>query len=272
MLLSRPEFFLDALRKEPRTMRRKISSNGVVCYLGPSELDGKRIVLVTTGLREPSRNRKTSFMLQTWIMNADLPPLDAARRGLDISVCGHCPLRGEQLKNRVCYVTLFDAPTRIWKLWNAGRYPSTDVVGWSWAKHRAIRFGSYGDPAAVPGNVWVKLAERSSIWTGYSRFWRQEKFQYLRHLVMASVENEEDAFEAQSRQWRTYRIRLPNEPLLPFESVCPASEEAGWKSSCLICGQCDGARGHDLRHSYAIQVHGSGARAFRKIRSLPVLQ
>jgi hypothetical protein len=247
-------------------MRRHHPSNGVVFFEGPSELDQSPIVAIATGIHIPSMNRKTGFMIQTWIMNAELPPLEAVRSGKDASVCGTCSLRGKEGKNRVCYVTLADVPNQIWRTWKKGKYPHISKVGWSIIENRSIRFGSYGDPVAVPGSLWVKLAVNSMNWTGYTHEWRNDNFQYLRHVVMASVETEKDAWEAQKKGWRTYRIRLPNEPLLPFESVCPASHEAEWKSSCFICHQCDGARFRDLRRSYAIMAHGSGKGAYERMR------
>lgn len=247
---------------------RQAGSNGVVFYEGPSVLDGNPIVAIATGIIIPSMNRKTGFMIQTWIMNADLPPLDAVRSGEDKSICGNCPLRGDHGKRRACYVTLHDVPTRVWHAWKDRRYPKPEDA--RWAKDRYIRFGSYGDPTAVPFAIWNDLAKRAAGWTGYTHEWRRTEFQVFRRLLMASIEKPEDAWTAWSFGWRTYRIRLPNDELMPFESVCPASNEAGWKSSCLICGQCDGSRPFDVRRSYAIVAHGSRVSAYAKSR-LPVI-
>lgn len=242
------------------------TSNGAVIYLGPSAFNNKSVVAIATGFTRPSVNRKTGFMVQTWIMNAELPPLEAARRGLDASVCGTCPLRGNGMKDRSCYVTLHDGPTAVWKAWKSGSYPDIEEIGWSIFRGHAIRFGSYGDPAAVPSAIWFRLAKLGSRFTGYTHAWKSLEHQPLRRLLMASVETPDEAFAAWSAGWRSYRIRLPEEGLLPFEAVCPASKEAGYRTTCHACGGCDGARPQDLRQNVAVIAHGSGASAFRRAR------
>lgn len=235
--------------------------NGVILFEGKSEIDQQEIVAIATGFRRSSENSKTGWMLQTWILRADLPPTDAAAIGADRSVCGDCRLRAGG-----CYVTLHRAPRSIFSAYKRGLYPSVEQLGWSWLTGRAVRLGSYGDPAAVPAPIWYRIAARATRWTGYTRQWRTPSAQHLRFLLMASVDSPAEAFEARSLGWRSYRIRLPDEPLLPTESVCPASEEAGHRTTCERCGQCDGARLHDIRQNYAVIAHGSGTRAYERAR------
>jgi len=66
--------------------------NGVIVYEGPSELDGEPIVVIVTGLRK-SDNTKTGDMLQLWILLQNKLPCDAAKQGLDSSICGDCKHR-----------------------------------------------------------------------------------------------------------------------------------------------------------------------------------
>ena len=80
-----------------------------VFYRGPSMLDGAPIVAIATIAR--TSNVKTGAMVQTWIMRADTNPIDAARHGLDSSICGTCVHRGQHDDNgnriastRSCYV------------------------------------------------------------------------------------------------------------------------------------------------------------------------
>lgn len=197
----------------------------------------------------------------------EAPALEAARSGEEAAVCGHCVLRGTSgLTSRICYVTLGRAPTNVWHAWKARRYIALHDIGWSWVRHRSIRFGAYGDPAAAPASLWFTLAAQARLWTGYTHEWRREETQQLRRILMASVESPSDAWFARSLGWRTYRIRLASEPLLPFESVCPGSPEGNWKATCATCLQCDGVAPYDLRRSYSIVIHGSGAAAFRRAK------
>lgn len=240
---------------------RRNALQGVVVYDGESQLDGERILCLVSGISVGSSNSKTGPVLQTWILRADQPPIEAARSGADRSVCGDCPLRGA-----ACYVQLHRGPRAVFAAWQRGEYVPVERAGWSWADGRAIRFGAYGDPAAVPMDVWFKLAARANRWTGYTRHWRDQARQPLRFLMMASVDNEPDAWAAIRSGWRTYRIRLPTERLLPFESRCPAAVESGERTTCLRCAQCDGAKHLDLRRSYSVIAHGPGARAYDRTR------
>jgi hypothetical protein len=76
---------------------------------------------------------------------------------------------------------------------------------------------------------------------------------------MASVDTVEEAHAAWLGGWRTFRIRAPQDPLLaldrtPLECVCPASDEAGHRTTCERCQLC---RGTDRpARSIAIVVHG----------------
>ena len=241
--------------------RARDNANGVVIFEGPSEIDGKPIVAIATGFRRGSSNSKTGFMLQTWIIRADIAPSLAAETDADRSVCGDCKLR-----HGACYVTLHHGPRAVFSAYGKGLYPHVEDVGLSWADGLPIRFGSYGDPAAVPSCIWFRLAARASRWTGYTHRWTEARHQALRFLLMASVDSPAEAWQARSMGWRTFRVRLPGELLLPTESVCPASNEGGKRTSCSECGQCDGARIHDVRFHYSVIAHGKGAGAFRRSR------
>ena len=60
-------------------------NNAAIIYEGPSVIDGKPIVAIAT---YSGRNRKTGAMVQTYILRADLNPLDASKTGEDASICG----------------------------------------------------------------------------------------------------------------------------------------------------------------------------------------
>lgn len=240
--------------------------NGAVIYRGPSLLDGAPIVAIVTGLADSSANAKTGAMLQTWVMREDVAPHAAVRTGQDESVCGGCGHR--PFLGGACYVKAFQGPFSVWKAFHRGRYPAVDLFTLpSIGRDRNVRIGSYGDPAAVPAEVWQQLITRAKMHTGYSHQWQTGagSAPALRGIVMASADSPAELQLARAMGWRAFRVRLASEPLAERESVCPASEEAGYKTNCATCGACNGALS-GRKGSIAIIAHGSLARRFERQR------
>lgn len=222
---------------------RPTPANGAVLYSGPSMINGAPIVVVAIWT---STNDKTANMVQTYILRADMEPINASQTGHDDAICGDCPLRGvsngKSAKGRSCYVNLLFAPRQIFNSFTSGRYPeATDAIIRRNTTHRTVRLGTYGDPAAVPVEVWTRLLKFSAGHTGYTHQWRNAIAEPLKSLVMASVQSEAEAQEAQAAGWRTFRIRAESQPVAKNEIVCPASQEAGKRLTCNECGACDGA-------------------------------
>lgn len=236
-------------------------NNGAIIYNGPSLLDGKPVTAVVTGLRQSSKNPKTGEMLQSYILRSDVHPREAIRVGADSSICGACPHRGRlerladgTLKNtgRTCYVNLLFGPGAIFKKIQRGEYPK--IFPSELGSGRFIRIGSYGDPAAIPFDIWQSLLENAKGHTGYTHQWHRCDPRF-KDIVMASVDSITEAQEAQSLGWRTFRVAFPKDiPRLPNEAICPASKEAGKKLTCAECLACHGTgpRGHIV-----IQAHGN---------------
>jgi hypothetical protein len=85
---------------------------------------------------------------------------------------------------------------------------------------------------------------------------------------MASVDSLEDLEEARRARWRTFRVD-DGTGIQPGEIVCPASIEAGKKTTCAECGLCNGVSAKDARtprKSILIQPHG-GAIALELARA-----
>lgn len=220
-------------------------------WQGPSELDGAPIVLLAS---TESGNQKTGNMIQTWILRSDVPPGEALRTGKDKSICGDCKLAGG-----ACYVMVDWAPRQIWESWKRKPRKAAD----NFAKGRAVRLGAYGDPAAVPFQIWGRALKGAAGHTGYTHQWKAADPR-LADLCMASVDNHDELVEAQKRGWRTYRVGMPDEPLAQREVLCPY--EAGIKITCLECMACTGG---DRRGSIFTPIHGSAAKqkAFLKTRT-----
>lgn len=246
-----------------------------------SWIDGKPVVVIATDVvpKGPSAtNVKTGSVIQTWILRRDIPPTQAAKEFKDFSICGDCKLRGQGSTGhelRACYVNLAMAD-RVWDAYKDGRCGKMPTSDWGKKllfEGRVFRFGAYGDPVAVPHPFWEDLAKFAQGWIGYTHQWRECPARF-KQLVMASVDSPEEYAEAKASKkwpWRTYRSRLPHEPLLPGEIMCPAAPEFAkpWAKrrsdkglppkhvQCKTCLLCDG--GHlfpDPRRDIAVVVHG----------------
>jgi hypothetical protein len=229
-------------------------------------LDGGPVVAIAVGLINKSTNRKTGdgrvqlSMVQTYILRADMSPVDASNLGLDRSVCGDCDLRvftwrirkRETGETRAkCYVNL-GWLTVMWNSWNAGNMPRIspaelgDIIDES---GMPVRQGAYGDPAVVPADVWDQVDRRRG--TSYSHQWRTAMVQ---RFAMASVTTLDETAEAQAMGYRTYRVDVdqvgPQESL--NEITCPNQTQG---TTCADCGLCNGQRGAGAKN---IVIHPMG--------------
>lgn len=245
---------------------------GAVFYRGPSLLTGDPIVGIVTGLDGGSMNPKTGPMIQAWVLRPDLPPMDAKRANLDDAICGDCKLRGEGGFGAVCYVAAWQGPYNVYKRFRRGDYLEA-----SWPELQALvegrhlRLGAYGDPAAVPFEVWRMLLATAAGHVAYTHQWRTCD-RRLQAIAMASVDTAHEFHVAHLSGWRTFRVRKRSDPLMlystarvrsstnhvststPLEFVCPASDEAGHRSTCQRCQLCRGTS--SPARSVAIVVHG----------------
>jgi hypothetical protein len=236
--------------------------NGII-YRGPSLLDGSPIVAIAT---YSARNRKTGAMVQTYILRDDMDPVTASRTGADAAICGACPLRGianpakgkGQADKRACYVTLIHGPALVYRSHVRGVYPdATDAdaataIGFG----RMVRIGTYGDPAAVPAHVWDALTMRAKGWTAYTHQWLHQPDALT--YAMASVESLTAAKYIWARDGRTFRIIRDVAEIDPAREVlCPASAEAGKRTTCADCRLCAGQATRSPK-SVAIVAHGNG--------------
>lgn len=221
-----------------------------ILYEGPSMIDGAPIVVIAT---DSSSNRKTGGMVQTWIIRSDVEPHHALKTGEDISVCGDCPHR--PANGGACYVTVFQAPLSVYRAYKRGRYPAFQAGQY---EGRMVRVGSYGDPAAVPVQVWRDYTAGAAGITGYTHQWRTAD-PALATYCMASCDTPEERPVATAAGWRTFRVRLEVEQPMAGEVICPASEEGGHKLTCEQCRACNG-NSTGRRGGIVIIAHGSKAK------------
>ena len=219
--------------------------NGVF-YRGPSLIDGAPIVGVAV---YTSRNKKTGRVLQTYILREDINPPEASKTGADVSICGTCPLRGtptddparKQAAGRRCYVNLGQGPLSVFRALQAGRYADVDPA--AIGAGRMVRVGTYGDPAAIPGDVWDALLSQATTWTAYThqKPWRPD-------IAMQSADTLDEAQAHWRAGRRTFRVLTGLADIDPVnEALCPASKEAGRRVQCAACKLCKGsARGKSI--------------------------
>lgn len=226
---------------------------GVELWRGPSAYDGKEIVVLATFF---SDNIKTGDMIQVWLFRTDRSPIATWTGGEGASICGTCPLQHKSSGgNNLCYVNRIPL-TQIYQAWRRGVYPR-----FSPTKHlryfmgRSIRLGAYGDCAMVALDIFKPILKVVRGWTGYTHAWRMDIAQDWRQYLMASTESVASYQAAKKLGWRSFRIRGHGEPTLPRERVCPASQEAGFKTQCDQCMACHGARSTGLV-DLSVIVHG----------------
>lgn len=254
---------------------------GFILFEGASLIDGSPIVAIAT---VSSRNKKTGRMLQTWILRSDIDPITANRTGADYSICGKCPLKGTANHEKTsgtadargCYVQIGQAPASVYRTYKAGKYPRAILYGGLLfnpslfdsegmpmvsgapciGKGEIVRLGAYGDPAAVPSDIWDMLTKFAKGWTGYTH---QSGFVASAPInkCMVSADTATDAEQAWGKGYRTFRIvSNTSEVVKDKEVICPATPEGGLKATCADCRLCMGSS--KTGKSVAVIAHGSG--------------
>ena len=245
-------------------------SNGYVIWEGASLLDGQPIALIAT---IKSSNDKTGNMVQTYIIGQDKSPIEMSRTGEDFSICGSCVHRGTAnpdketggADGRSCYVMLLMVQS-VWNAYRKGSYKRLVVSPDVGVKFSGlmVRLGAYGDPSAVPSSVWDNVLMHSKGRTGYTHQFGVEGADVRPDLCMISADTEAEARVQWGLGNRTFRVgHTVDEMVKGHEILCPASEEAGRRTTCNECKLCSG-NGIKAK-SIFIPVHGSGKNNYRKV-------
>ena len=236
-------------------MKSQYNQNGVVLQ------ESGDVVVIATGIKSRSSNTKTGGMVQLYILHRHLHPVEASRTGADKRICGDCVHRGTivdgKLINRRCYVQIDKAPSSIFRAYQRGRYRKVSIAeARQILRDRLVRLGAYGDPAYMRLSLIRAICSVARGWTAYSHQWRLRPD--LREFVMASCDSPSDVIAAQADGWRTFRVSAyGDDSKLTGEIACPASAEAGKRTTCNKCRLCDGARPDDTRKSIVIQDHSA---------------
>ena len=249
-------------KKAAKTIAKQRSS---IIYSGPSLIDGSPIVVIAI---ISNRNKKTGSMLQTYIMRSDMDPRLASKTGADFAICGSCPHRGiatqdpvkKQALGRSCYVLLGQGPLIAYQAMLRGLYPviAGHAAIAALGAGRKVRIGTYGDPAAVPAYIWESLLSDAAMHTAYSHQALQHGAAFDPSIMMLSADSEQDARSAWDQGIRTFRVVASVADIIAGQEIlCPASKEAGKRTSCADCGLCAGSS--IKAKSIAIPAHGAGS-------------
>ena len=230
--------------------------NKAILYEGPSLIDGQPIVAIAT---YSDKNTKTGLMVQTYILCQNIDPRDANKTGADFSICGTCPLKGiptmdpkrKLAEKRKCYVRIDQGALIVWKAYQKGSYPKTNNIS-ELGRGRMVRLGTYGDPAAVPSYVWHQLLEEAIGHTAYSH--QNDIIPIDKKIFMGSADSLEHAKKFWDDNIRTFRVIQNLDEIQENEILCPASKEAGRKSTCAKCKLCSGTSSNSQK-SIAIVQH-----------------
>ena len=219
--------------------------NGAIIWEGQSSYDGHPIAVIMTGLKTKSTNSKTGDMVQTYILRTDINPVEALKTGDDESICGDCkhrPLLAKDTGEARCYVNVGQGAAMVYKTYKNGRYPKVTLEkAAELVRGRNVRFGTYGDPCVAPIEVFKALASTCNRRTGYTHRWRDADFNMeWAELVMASVDNMWEQVTATALGMRYFRVQIGDDKPIAGEISCPASKEAGYKTTCTNCCLCSG--------------------------------
>jgi hypothetical protein len=116
------------------------------------------------------------------------------------------------------------------------------------SKGKYVRFGTYGEPSLIPLDLVSSICLVAKNWTGYTHQWGK-KSEYS-PFFMASCHSEGQAKYAESKGWRSF---IAAKEAIEGTVNCPASAEAGFKSTCSKCGLCSGTNGKGRKHIYIIE-------------------
>ena len=220
---------------------------GFIAYEGPSEIDGSPIVVIVNKIDSDSQNDKTGAIVQTFIIRSDISPIEALKTGADESICGDCGHRPYLIKTGEsdeppCYVNVGRSVLAVFNAYKRGRYTKADPATIAKAlAGKIVRIGTYGDPFAAPVRMWSQITRYAAGRRGYTHQWDRPDFDVnaWAPLVMASADTIDQAAKANLLGMRVFRVSIGVD-VQAGEAPCPASAEAGRKSTCAKCTLCAG--------------------------------
>ena len=174
----------------------------------------------------------------------------------DGAVCFDCPFS----QNRGCYTAKYtqysgflSSLRSIGKSYEWDTIPEFSkeieigIIAMAYEKY--CRFGTYGEPSLIPLGLMSDICDVSKSWTGYTHQWLR-KPEYAPYL-MASLHHERQVVHAEKLGYRSF-IATKTALDKPYVN-CPASAEAGYKSTCSACGLCSGTEGKGKKSVWILE-------------------
>ena len=226
----------------------------------PSELmPDQTIVLIA---KYNQTNRKTGLMVQLSILDTSIQ----AVHKIDGSIPnGQGCSESQCTAFKACYVRsniqhIFPM-TGVLNRYKAGELPSIHWIDFVvLCQDKNVRFGEFGDPAAINIRYVEELAYRAKNHTGYTHQWKTCN-QDLRFFFMASVETQADYDQAVSMGWKCFFVGA--DPIKGKIMQCPNESKANLQ--CQDCMLCNGAK---TKFSISIQPHGRQGKHINPLRVL----
>lgn len=237
-----------------------MQNKNILLWQGRSPIDDNPVIALMTGVKNPSRNDKTGNLLQVYIIRADIHPQDAMRIGADYSICGDCIHRGKGKNgtDRSCYVTPMGINAAYRGYLNPIKWQHWEGVDREAFKtlcqyfRGGIRWGTYGDPAIIPFDIFKDVSQYAKVNLGYTHQWRQPfAFPYKGHL-QASCDSVSDHKEASALGWKTFTVVPTGETM--DGHLC----QGKITTTCEKCKLCDGTKA-----DVWIPVHGDRQKVLR---------
>jgi hypothetical protein len=198
-----------------------------------------------------SANTKTGNSIQIWILPLSWITNGKDEMNNDSASCMDCI--HSKGKNGSCYVRkgfaeygLKSKVNSLHKQYINGNIvlrPVSDLPSIEGSKimGKFVRFGAYGEPVLLGHSVVESIAQMAANFTGYTHQWHIPQYEWAKKYFMASVESDALMTKANSKGFRTFRVRTKKDTTHTNEVICPASKEGGRKLTCVNCVLCKGA-------------------------------
>lgn len=219
----------------------------ITLYTTTNHLNQECVVNVQHG----SKNSKTGDGVQIFILPMSWITNGKEEMSNDSASCLDCI--HSKLKNGSCYVRkgfaeygLKSKVNSLHKQYLSGDLvlsPIAELLNVEGDKIRGkfVRFGAYGEPVLLGPIVTKQIADIALNFTGYTHQWHIPQYEWSKKYFMASVETDALMEKANSKGFRTFRVRTKLQSTKVNEIMCPASKEGGRRVTCNKCVLCKGS-------------------------------
>jgi hypothetical protein len=217
------------------TTNAKIESNRNRKIVQTYTFSRKQFELIANG---------TNDGMRTFFSNADTNCLDCPFNSF-----GSCYTH--KFNQYVGFISMLKSIAKIYPTWDEIPVFNDGMIQKSveMSKDTYVRFGTYGEPSLHPIEMIKAMVESAENYTGYTHQWEHND---LGSFFMASTHDLRAEAVARAKGYRSFIV---TDEKLGNIVNCPASEEAGKKSTCSKCNLCSGTNGTKSSKSIFILTH-----------------